>query len=407
MRIEIENPFGPSDDLDFSDLVLTEDLRSSGLTYVAGTTVFTGTNITVPASFEPTVGGPAGSLVTWDFTGTGLVLDGRPGGAGNRARLFVEFQVERDASVTEEGLVSANRGIEASLDLTPSCAPADRFGTTTGVGTLPLDEPEPQVIKLGRNVDAGQGVGSYSDPVYGHAGDDVIWRIEVQNGGDAPLQDFVFSDSIVPATSRVRLRLRHRDRRHDRRGRGASADCVSVGGVTDVLGLDVAATFGGGANPYIVAPANGSGFYYPRRRDPPTPVRTARTRSPASSGAASRSPPAGSPRPRVGWTAGDDALLSTLSVETGVDVDVALTGISSRSPWARPARSRSRSRTTAAARSRATPTASVAQSAAGGVRDRTRPSRRPITTTPAYGASYPGMMDTVTWTNPVAGTFPP
>ncbi|MCA9502228.1 MAG: DUF11 domain-containing protein [Myxococcales bacterium] len=406
VRIEIENPFGPSDDLDFSDLVLTEDLRSSGLTYVAGTTVFTGTNITVPASFEPTVGGPAGSLVTWDFTGTGLVLDGRPGGAGNRARLFVEFQVERDASVTEEGLVSANRGIEASLDLTPSCAPADRFGTTTGVGTLPLDEPEPQVIKLGRNVDAGQGVGSYSDPVYGHAGDDVIWRIEVQNGGDAPLQDFVFSDSIVPGNFTFDFVCDTETGATTVAGGGASADCVSVGGVTDVLGLDVAATFGGGANPYIVAPANGSGFYYLVGEITDSCTNRTNTVSGVEWGCQSEPPPGGISATSGGLTAGDDALLSTLSVETGVDVDVALTGISLSQPMG----------------ATGTVTITITNNSGGtikgdadGMRLRNLlpaeyvidPTFTPtITTTPAYGASYPGMMDTVTWTNPVAGTFP-
>ena len=38
VRIEIENPFRNNDDADFSDIVVTENLLASGLTYVPGTT---------------------------------------------------------------------------------------------------------------------------------------------------------------------------------------------------------------------------------------------------------------------------------------------------------------------------------------------------------------------------------
>ena len=106
-------------------------------------------------------------------------------------------------------------------------------------------------------------------------------------------------------------------------GGGASADCVSVGGVTDVLGLDVAATFGGGANPYIVAPANGSGFYYLVGEITDSCTNRTNTVSGVEWGCQSEPPPGGISATSGGLTAGDDALLSTLSVETGVDVDVA------------------------------------------------------------------------------------
>ena len=44
VRLEIENSYLDSDDADFSDLIITEDLLASGLTYVPGTTSFS-TNI--------------------------------------------------------------------------------------------------------------------------------------------------------------------------------------------------------------------------------------------------------------------------------------------------------------------------------------------------------------------------
>ena len=48
VRIAIDNPFDAGDDLDFSELVVVEDLQASGLTYVPNSTTFSGANITVP-----------------------------------------------------------------------------------------------------------------------------------------------------------------------------------------------------------------------------------------------------------------------------------------------------------------------------------------------------------------------
>jgi hypothetical protein len=233
VRIAIDNPFDANDDVDLGDVVVSEDLLASGLTYVPNSTTFSGANITVPPNVQPTVSGANSQILTWDLAGTGLVLPGRNGGAGNKARLFLEFDVERTNALGDEGLVAANRTIDADLTVEPSCAPVETYTTSTGPGLLPLREPEPVVIKTGRNVDAAQGSGSYSDPVYGHEGDDVIWRIQVRNDGDAPLQDFVFTDTIAPgnfafshvcdteagATAGLRLpRLRH-DGRQPRRPR--------------------------------------------------------------------------------------------------------------------------------------------------------------------------------------------
>ena len=50
------------------------------------------------------------------------------------------------------------------------------------------------VFKRGRNVDAGQDEGEYSQTVYGNVKDDVIWRIQVRNDGTANLQDLRLDD---------------------------------------------------------------------------------------------------------------------------------------------------------------------------------------------------------------------
>ncbi|MFP6608532.1 MAG: hypothetical protein VCC19_18335, partial [Myxococcota bacterium] len=202
VRIRVTNPFNPLENIDFAEIVVSEDLRASGLTYVPFTTTFSGVNVAPPPVVEPGVSGLNGSLLTWTLD-PGFVLEAQAS-FGNQQRLIIQFQVRRHAAVGDEGLVTANRTIEAGIDLTPSCAaPPARFATTSGPGVLPLREPVPGIVKTGRNVDAGQDAGSYSDPVYGHENDDVIWRLEVQNAGQADLQDFVFSDSMVPGNFEI------------------------------------------------------------------------------------------------------------------------------------------------------------------------------------------------------------
>jgi len=188
IRIRVSNPRS-SDDL--SDIVVTEDLRATGLTYVPGSTAFVGINVAAPAPFDPVVSGVNGSILTWTFP-PAFVLQGQPG-AGNQEEIEIRFQVRRNtgAGLNEEGLVSVNRNIEASVLFTPSCEPTIPY-TDSDVDELPIRQPVPFVTKQGRNVDAGQG--GYSDPVYGNENDDVMWRLRVENRGLANMQDLRLDD---------------------------------------------------------------------------------------------------------------------------------------------------------------------------------------------------------------------
>ncbi|MFL6621550.1 MAG: hypothetical protein ACJ8NR_02875, partial [Sulfurifustis sp.] len=179
---------------DLTNLVIREDLGSSGLTYIPGTTSFAVNNGTAPAPVNPTVSGANGSVLTWNLGN--YVLPAAQGNGGNSQFLDVTFQVRRADSVTQEGLVTANRTIVAdiSFDTTnePNNFQACSDTTTSGGQTLPLREPIPQITKRGRNRDALQG--GYTDPVFGNNNDDVIWRIQIHNNGLAGLQDLRFDD---------------------------------------------------------------------------------------------------------------------------------------------------------------------------------------------------------------------
>ena len=129
----IENPYRNQDDVDFSDIVVTENLIISGLTYLPGTTRFVATNIAPPPLVEPVVSGANGSVLTWTLSDQ-YVMDAPNGGFGNQPALAIEFDVRRHATVTEEGLVGANRTIEAAVSFTPSCDTGYRHTSTTGPG---------------------------------------------------------------------------------------------------------------------------------------------------------------------------------------------------------------------------------------------------------------------------------
>ena len=405
VRMVIENPYRQQDDADFSDLVVTEDLQISGLTYLPGTTRFTATNIAPPPLVEPVVSGPNGSVLTWTLSDQ-WVMDAPNGNFGNTPSLAIEFDVRRHANVGEEGLVGANRSIEASVEFTPSCDTNYRHTSTTGQGTLPLREPEPVIIKGGRNLDAGQGAGNYSDPVYGHENDDVIWRIEVRNNGLADLQDFVFDDDMQPGNFLIDYICDNEADATSAGSGGGTGSCVAQGGVIQLNNVAVANLFGGGPGPYIAAPAGGSGFYYLVGRV--TDSCTNRTNSvyDVEWGCQIETPPGGISATSTGQIAQDDALLSTQVQPNVLDVDVFLQGTNTSQPMG----------------TKGTVTIRVTNNTGGtikggptGLRIRdVLPAEYVIDTTfdptvsmaPAYGNAYPGMLDTLEWTNPEPGTYP-
>jgi large repetitive protein len=204
VTIRVSHPGNNNPDL--TSLVISENLGSSGLTYIPGTTSFTVNNGVAPAPFEPVVSGPIGSVITWDL-GNYVLPAAQGGGPGNAQYLDVTFQVRRADGVTQEGLVTANRTATATVSYETINEPPGFLACddahSSGPQLLPLREPLPEIIKLGRNIDANQGGGQYSNPLYGHNNDDVIWRIEFRNNGLAGMQDLRFDDLMQGTDSLV------------------------------------------------------------------------------------------------------------------------------------------------------------------------------------------------------------
>ena len=130
VRIEIENPFGPSEDADMSDIVVTEDLLASGLSYVPNTTQFIGSGVSAPPVVEPVVTNGSSA----DLDPLRPVRPAQPAAAATRG----SPSSSRSAATRESrrGLVNANRNIQAQLEFTPSCDLNFRQVTTGGFGEL-------------------------------------------------------------------------------------------------------------------------------------------------------------------------------------------------------------------------------------------------------------------------------
>ena len=159
-------------------IVISEDLLASELRVLNGST-FGGSAIANPSR--------AGTVYTWTLAGVTL--------PANSARDLI-FDVTYDTALgINEFLAGNNTNIQANVDYTLSCGTTQP--TVSNTHLLVLDQPLPQVSKQGRNVDAGQGAGNYTDTVYGHRDDDVIWRVRIQNTGPVDLEDVLLNDAIT------------------------------------------------------------------------------------------------------------------------------------------------------------------------------------------------------------------
>lgn len=185
VRIVVENPTNQ----DMADFVIEHTFTSNELEYIDNTTRINGVldvNNPVKSNGDRTL--------TWNHT-TFNQLDLINGANSHpHETVVITFQV-RSKSGFEENLVNIDRAVQATADF--DFCPLDNTnldGSVSSSTTLPINEPIPSVSKLGRNVDAVQGTGSYTSTVYGNINDDVIWRIRISNSGLADMQDLKFDD---------------------------------------------------------------------------------------------------------------------------------------------------------------------------------------------------------------------
>jgi len=391
IRLVVTNP----SHIDMADFVVTHDFRSSGLEYVPGSTVGGG---------DPAI---SGTQLTW--TATEIPALAQIDGSNNHSYNSVDiiFQV-RSISGTEENLLTANRNIEADVNYnfcpTITNVPAT---ASTGQVLLPLREPQPSIVKLGRNVDSNQGAGSYSNIVYGNVEDDVIWRIQINNAGLAGLQDLKFDDLMQNGNFQINYACP---------SEGEATSIANADGVGPVgncqassnsFTLNVDSPFGETGTAYdgseVDVNAGGNTFIYlvGKITNSCTTNKT-NTVSNVEWGCEVIPGDGGVNQTSSGAGAGTSTTtLSSLVTNSGLQIQRALTGINTGQPVG----------------SRGLMTITITNATGGSVKNiKLRDVLPPeyvvdstftptIAVTPLYG-NYNGLVDTIAWTNPVAGTFP-
>ncbi|MDX2479505.1 MAG: hypothetical protein QNK24_04105 [Desulfuromusa sp.] len=210
ISVVIANPYSYTEDLSIppgpdipgatmNNMTVVEDLRGSGLEYdpLAPTPITYQINSGVPQVGPVPVA--SGTTLTFSLNDIPALtqLESRPD-SNQFNTITITFAVRR--TNLPEALVSANRTIDVELTFDTDSGCTDSSQSDTDI--LPLREPIPTVTKTGWNYDAMQRQSSASDPVYGNNNDDVVWRIQIDNGGLAGLQDLRFDD-LMDAGSMV------------------------------------------------------------------------------------------------------------------------------------------------------------------------------------------------------------
>ncbi|MBU1425291.1 MAG: DUF11 domain-containing protein [Gammaproteobacteria bacterium] len=417
VSILITNP----SNVTLDDLTITENLGASGLTYYnnggAGTTTYSINGGAFNPTGDPTVSGANGEVLTWTqaqipaLASMAASVDDNSPPAPDLETIEIRFQVRRNTpTVNEEGLLAASRLISATVDYSlNSCVPPlGPFSDSTGAGTLPLREPNPVLSKLGRNVDAAQGSGSYTGTVYGNINDDVIWRVRIQNTGLAALQDLHFDDLMSAGNFTISYACPSETQATNL----ANNDGVLPGGSTCVAAsntissFDVDDPFGNPNNDepgaFVDVVNGGSAYIYlVGKITNSCNANTTNTASNVTWGCEG-DPTVNTTTTSTGATPGSAVTtLSSLVVNNGLTITRALTGTNLAQPVG----------------SKGTMTITIFNNTGGTVKNINLrdvlpaqyvvdPTFTPtLAVTTAYGA-YPGVINTITWTNPVAGTFP-
>jgi len=406
VTVIVTNPYSGAT---MTNIRVVENLGSSGLTYAATAPTPVRYSINggpLQPGAAPSVSGTNGSVLTFNLTG--ISLDSSPGAGNDGDTIAITFAVARATALTDEGLVTANRTIQATVTFNTDSACGDSPQSVSDV--LPLREPIPRVFKTGRNVDALQT--AYTNPVYGNINDDLIWRIQVQNSGLADLQDLRFDDLMQAGNMVINYAC----------PTAASADAVAnnngvrpggspcVNASNTIPDFDVDNPFGnpGNDSPDLVDVRRGSSAFIYLVGKITSSCATSKTNtvSDIQWGCQIDTPAGGITATSTGTTpASAVARLYTLYGERApLEVERRLTGTNTSQPVG----------------SKGTMTITIRNRTGGTVKNITlrdvlppeyvmdptyTPTVRTVHVSPVYG-NYPGMTDNIVWTNPVPGTFP-
>ncbi|MGB3212034.1 MAG: SdrD B-like domain-containing protein [Desulforhopalus sp.] len=387
-----------------TDMTVVENLGSSGLRYEPSAP----NAITYRVNNGPTQTGSApiisGGGSTLTFTSAEIpALASLESLESSFQFNFITLTFAVRRTTDPEGLLVANRTIQATLNFETDSGCDDSPKRDTD--TLPLRQPIPAVSKTGWNYDAGQRQSTRSSTVYGNNNDDIVWRIRIGNNGQADLQDLRLDDlmqsgslvisDICPTESSANTIANNN-------GVGTASGCVSASNsinnfiVTNPFGdmnssyygdeIDVDS--GGAAYIYLVGKITGNGSCITSKTN---------TVSDVQWGCQEQSPAGGIMRTSTGVEPTAAATFYSLYNDnhSPLTVQRRLTGTNTSQPVG----------------SKGTMTITLRNNSGGSVKNIHLKDLLPpeyvmdptfspaLTVTPAYGASYPGIVNTLIWTN--------
>jgi large repetitive protein len=391
-----------------TDIVLSENMGISGLVFdpTAPNPVTYQVNGGISlAGAAPTVSG-GGAILTFSQSQIPAFasLDSHPN--NNQVNdITLRFAVTRSSDA--EGLVSADRRIQATLAFSTDSACAD--SPQIDMDTLPLREPIPELIKTGWNYDAGQRQSSESNPVYGNTNDDIVWRVRIDNNGLAGMQDLRFDDIMDSGSmliSHVCSSESSANTIAANNGSGSAAGCVAAANnindftVSDPFGnmalsfdgyeIDVSA--GSSASVYLVGKVSGTGSCETSKLNTVSDVQWGCGEQPPAGGISATS---------TGIVPTADATFYSRYNDNHdiLTVERHLTGTNTAQPVG----------------TNGLMTIIIRNNSAGSVKNILLADLLPeeyvvdasfppeLVVTPAFGADYSGLVDTLTWTNQQIG----
>ncbi len=186
--------------LSLTNIDVLENLQASGLQLVAGSVSCISDEGNCVVAQQPTQVGTTIPITPTHipmlnnlFSAFSSTMDETP------QQIEIIFNVNRLPGQLE-GIVVANLAVTADAQfglfcdqLSTSPTPV-RIDAVQNRAIIPLRQPAPTMQKLAKNFTANQNI--WTDTVRGGTADEVIWRIDLQNLGDAGLQDLKLDDLI-------------------------------------------------------------------------------------------------------------------------------------------------------------------------------------------------------------------
>lgn len=418
VTIIVTNPYDLNTNM--TSMTVVENLRSSGLTYepsAPNPVRYSVNGGALQVGSAPVVSGVNGSILTWTSAQIPpLASLASVAGVSSFSTISITFAVKRNAALSQEALVTASRQIQSSLSYSAINSTNGSSCTVTSpvsssLDTLPLREPIPALIKRGRNADAAQTSASYTQTVYGNINDDVIWRIQIQNTGLAAMQDVRLDDLMQNGNFQINYACPTEIAATaitTANGVGpGSQGCIAASNTVNAFVVNNPFGTPGNDVPDLVdAPASGSAYIYLVGKITSSCATSKNnTASNLQWGCTGEGAAGGITTTSTGVT--PPASTATLSTLVGnptagqLAVTRQLRGINTAQPVG----------------SKGTMTITITNNTGGTIKNIKLRDVLPLeyvvdsTYTPTvtvgggYGA-YPGRTDRITWTNPVAGTFP-